>query len=210
MKKEEGTVRKKEVKAILFDLDGVLVDSLDAWHAVFTDILKELGKPPILKKEFKGYFGMPLSKDIELFFQGKTPKWINAQKDRFFRKNKHLVRIFPHTSTILKETRKKRLKTAIISNSTRSIVGSVLKDKGLRGYFDAILTAEDVGKGKPNPEMVKKACRLLGVRPSQAIVVGDTQNDMKAGKRAGCTTIGYKTKGDFCVKSLRMVMEIVK
>jgi len=203
-------VRKKEVKAILFDLDGVLVDSFDAWHAVFTDILKGIGKPTIPKKEFRGYFGMPLSKDIKLFFRGKTPKWINAQKDRFFRKNKHLVRIFPHTSTILKETRKKRLKTAIISNSTRSIVGSVLKDKGLRGYFDAILTAEDVGKGKPNPEMVKKACRLLGVKPSEAVVVGDTQNDMKAGKRAGAITVGFKTKGDYTVARLSSVILLIE
>ena len=203
-------MRKKEVKAILFDLDGVLVDSFDAWHAVFTDILKGIGKPTIPKKEFRGYFGMPLSKDIKLFFRGKTPKWINAQKDKFFKRNNHLVRIFPHTSSLLQETRKRGLKTAIISNSTRSIVRSVLKDQGLRRYFDAILTAEDVRMGKPNPEMVKKACRLLGVRPSQAIVVGDTQNDMKAGKCAGTITIGFRTKGEFTVRKLSSIMALIE
>ena len=65
-------MRRKEIKAILFDLDGVLVDSLDAWHATFNEIRRREGMPPVPKGVFRKHFGIPPEQDIRLFFPGKT------------------------------------------------------------------------------------------------------------------------------------------
>lgn len=203
-------MRKREVKAVLFDLDGVLVDSLDAWHATFNSIRREERQPPVPKAVFRKNFGIPPEQDIKLFFPGKTIAQVSALKDRHFVKKKHLVRIFPHTLPVLREARKRGLKTALISNSTRSIVSSILNTHNLAGFFDAVVAIQDARHGKPHPEMVLKACRKLGVKPREALLVGDTGNDMLAGKQAGCTTIGYRTKGQHTIAKLGDIFTILR
>ncbi len=203
-------MRRREVKAILFDLDGVLVDSFDAWHAVFNEAMKLQGKKPIPKGEYRKNFGIPVDQDIKLYFQGKTPMWIQKQKNKLFPKKRHLVRLFPSTVPTLAKVKKLKIRTALISNSTRKIVHSVLGHFRIGRYFDVLVTAEDVRRGKPNPEMVLNACKKLRVNPSQAILVGDTQNDMIAGRRAGCIAVGYKTKGMYTITKLSSIISLLK
>ena len=68
---------------------------------------------------------------------------------------------------------------------------------------------EDVKRRKPAPDSVLKACRLLNVKPKDAILIGDTENDMIAGKRAGCATVGYKIRGDFRIKNLKDILKLI-
>ena len=65
-----------------------------------------------------------------------------------------------------------------------------------------IETMEDVKRGKPAPDMIVKACKMLKVKPQHAILIGDTRNDIIAGKRAGCIVVGYKIKGDYRIEGL--------
>ena len=75
-------MRKKEVKAILFDLDGVLVDSLDAWFHVFNDTLKYFGLKTLPKKEFSKSFGKPMEYDLENYFVGKAEQEVTEQYNK--------------------------------------------------------------------------------------------------------------------------------
>lgn len=198
-----------EVKAVLFDLDGVLVDSLDAWFYVFNDTLEHFGLNKLKKEEFSKSFGKPIEYDLKNHFTGKTEQEVMQQYNKFFKKRKDYVKLFPHSAEVLKNIRKRKLKLGLISNSTNFIVMSVLNHYKLRKYFDVVITMEDVKHRKPAPDSVLKACRLLKVSPKNAIFIGDSINDVIAGKSAGVVTIGYKIEGDYRINELKKVLKFV-
>ena len=78
-------MRKKEVKAALFDLDGVLVDSLDAWFYVFNDTLKHFGLKELSKEEFAKDFGAPIERDMKKHYKNRTIKEVESQYNKNFK-----------------------------------------------------------------------------------------------------------------------------
>ena len=205
MKKEEDIVLNKEVKAVLFDMDGVLVDSLDAWFHVFNDTLEYFKLKKLTRKEFAKGFGSPIEQDLKNHFIGKTVKEVAGCFDLHFSKRKRLVKIFPESRKALESLKERKIKLALLSNSTKFIVLTILKHHKIKKYFDAIVAMQDVKRRKPAPDMVLKACKKLRVNPKNTILVGDTKNDMIAGKRAGCVTVGYKIKGDYKINALQEI-----
>ncbi|HLG23800.1 MAG TPA: HAD family phosphatase [Candidatus Nanoarchaeia archaeon] len=203
-------MQKKEVKAVLFDMDGVLVDSVDAWFHVFNDTLSKFGREKLSRKNFENGFGSPIQRDMKVHFKGRTIDEVIKSYNQSFVKRKKLVKLFPHSLPVLREMKRKKIKTALITNSSRGIAFAILNHFKLRKYFNAVVTIQDVKNGKPAPDMPLLACRKLKVSPRQSIQVGDTQNDMVAGKKAKCITVGYKTKGDFTIRKMEEILEIIK
>lgn len=210
MKEEADIVQRKEVKAILFDMDGVLVDSLDAWYHVFNHTLRHFGLKTVSKNEFKRDFGAPIEHVMKKYFKGKTAKEVVSVFISNFKKNAMHVRLFPQSLPVLKSLKKKKMKMGLITNSAKQIVHTALSHFHLKSYFNVVVTMDDVKRRKPAPDMVLKACSLLEVKPRNTILVGDTKNDMIAGRRAGCITVGYKIKGDFKVNNLKRVIKIIQ
>ena len=200
---------KKEVKAILFDLDGVLVDSEKAWFRVINDACRHFGFKHVQKEQFEKRFGAPIEDDVKFLFRGRTIKEVEAFYNKDFGRRAKFVKLFPQSKIALKKLRDRKVKLGLISNSTTLIVSAILKRFGLKKYFNAVVTMDDVKKGKPAPDMVLKACKMLKVKPKNTILVGDTKNDMIAGKRAGCVTIGYKVEGDYKIKSLKKIERFI-
>ena len=163
----------------------------------------------ITKKDFSRDFGSPIEQDIKNYFTGKTVNEVAECFDRFFPKRKKLVKIFPESKKVLETLKKRKIKLALLSNSTRYIVLTILEHHKIREYFDAVVAMQDVKKRKPAPDMVLKACKMLKVKPRNALLVGDTKNDMIAGKRAGCVTVGYKIKGDYGIESLEQIERFI-
>ncbi|MBS3101485.1 HAD family phosphatase [Candidatus Woesearchaeota archaeon] len=192
---------KHKVKAVLFDLDGVLVDSKNAWFHVFNDTLKHFGVKPVSKKWFSKIFGNTIEKNIKIFIK-ITTKEANKLAIKYFAKNRKYVRVFPNSVNVLKKLSNNNVKMALITNTPKRILVPTLRHYKLKKYFKAIVTVDDVKRGKPAPDMALKACRMLKVRPKNTILVGDTKNDMIAGKRAECITVGYKINGDYKVSRL--------
>lgn len=209
MKKEADIVQKEVVKAVLFDLDGVLVDSEKAWFHVINDTCRHFGFKPVPKREFEKRFGAPIEDDVKYLFRGRTIKEVEAFYNADFGKRAKLVKLFPQSRIALKRLKAKKLKLGLISNSTMLIVSAILGNFRLKKYFDVVVTMDNVKKRKPAPDMALKACRLLKVKPKNTILVGDTRNDMLAGKRAGCVTIGYKVKGDYKINNLAKIERFI-
>lgn len=197
-------MQRREVKAVLFDLDGVLLDSVDAWHHTYNCIMAHFNKRHMARKDFLRIFGNTIEKNVKMIVDIPA-KEADMLAIRYFDRNKKYVRVFPETKNVLERLLNSRLKIALITNTPKKILIPTLKHYKLKKYFKAIVTVDDVKRGKPAPDMVLKACKMLKVNPKNAILVGDTKNDMIAGKRAGCVTVGYRIKGDYRINSLNEI-----
>ena len=210
MKKEEDTVRKREVKAVLFDLDGVLVDSFEAWFHTFNDGLKHFGLRKLSRTEFSKQFGGPIERDIKKYFVGKTVEEVKNMHNSNFMKWKNYVKLNQQSKTILGKIKNKKIKLGLITNSTRFIASTILSHFNLKKYFKVIVTMDDVKRRKPAPDMILKACKIMKVKPKNTILVGDSKNDLLAGRRAGCVTVGYKINGDYKINELNSITRFLK
>ena len=197
------------IKAVLWDMDGVLVDSIDAWYFIINDTLNHFGLASISRAKFEKRFGASIENDVKTLYIGKSIKEVELAYNLNFKKRKKYVRIFPNSELVLKNLKKKKLKLGLLTNSTEKITMEILEHIKIKKYFDVILTMNDVRRRKPAPDMVLKACRKLKINPENAIVVGDTDNDMIAGKRAGCVTVGYMIKGDYGINRLKEIEKFI-
>jgi HAD superfamily hydrolase (TIGR01509 family) len=103
-----------------------------------------------------------------------------------------------------------KLHIGCVTNSHRRLVTRTLRNTALLDYFEAIITADDVLRPKPAPDMILKVCRELGVMPSSAVFVGDTETDLIAAARAGCIFVGYQMDTSISIKGLEELAGWIK
>ena len=187
------------MKAILFDLDGVLIDSFDSWYLAFNKTLEKFGKRKVSPREFREKcWGPDLRYNMGKFGLGDDAiEYCQAQHINHIKE----IKIFPETREIL-DLLKEKVKLGLVTNTPANDVYKTLEFFDLKNYFDVIVTGDDVKKGKPDPEIVIKACESLGLDPIDVMLVGDTRSDVLAGKSAGCTTVGLDVESDFKIKKL--------
>ena len=195
-----------KAKAILFDLDGVLIDSLDAWWHALNDALKKFDLEEISKEEFVSkYWGYDLYTNLK---KASLPLEIGITCSRLYKNHIDKIKLHPKALDILEKT--ENLKRGLVTNTPKDCKKEVLKKFGLERYFDVVVTGDDVSRGKPDPEIIFKACNHLEVDPKETIMVGDTDSDVKAAKLAGCSAVGIGIKGDVTLKDLSELLEILK
>ena len=185
-------------QAILFDMDGVLVDSLDSWWMALNSALKRYKHQEITRDEFmKTYWGHDLKANLKrLQLNPEVAQFCNVTYGNHI----DYIRIYPDTTATLQ--RLSTYKKAIITNTPTDCARQILKKFNIESYFQQIITSDDVQKAKPDPEIVFKACERLGVDPKTVILVGDTVSDVKAGQAAGCIVVGLKTPADITIQTL--------
>jgi 2-phosphoglycolate phosphatase len=186
------TLHLQGVKAVLFDLDGTLVDSSEA---IINAVEKALESKEITCKraEVAGIIGMPL----ENIFGVLAPSLSNAEvwqlvnEYRRYYMMHHIenTSIHPSTQMVLRKLRARGLKLGIITAKYREPVMDVLVHFGIVDLFDAIVTGYEVKRHKPAPDIVLEAAKKLEVDPRECVVAGDSPLDVRAGKRAGAFTI---------------------
>ena len=199
-----------ELKAVIFDMDGVILDSFDAWFNVVNLARKELKLKSISKEEFRNNaWGTSVQADVKKYYKNKSIKEISALYKRLMLKSIGKTRIMPDAIHIIQAVRKKGIKTGLVTNSFKSIVSKALEFHKINGYFDAVVTADDVDRVKPYPDPLVKICEKLGIMPQETIYVGDTKTDYKAGKSAGCMVVGLNTKGDLVIGQLSDLRQLI-
>jgi phosphoglycolate phosphatase/pyrophosphatase PpaX len=201
---------RKNIKAVLFDLDGVLIDSYHAWYRQFNDALKHFGHKPIPERVFRHHWGQSTEEDVRIFMSERTPDQVRRYFSRHFDDYVHYVRVNPLAHDTLKKLCAMRLKLGCVTNSHRSIVKKILKNAHLEKFFAVVVTADDVKNPKPSPDMIVHACQRLRVEPGETLFLGDTTTDVQAGKRAGCVVIGYNMKSVPAVKHLKQFVALIK
>ena len=189
---------KLKPSGILFDLDGVLVDSFDAWLAALNDALKIFNHKEITKDEFiEKYWGHDLFDNLDkmnLTFE------VGVACNNFYKRHVDKIKIYPDTKDILNQLNMYR--KGVITNTPKDSAVKVLKQFDIDRYFEFVLTSDDVEISKPNPEIVLKSCELLNSKPDEVILIGDTKSDVEAGKSAGCKVIGVNVDADYIIQNI--------
>lgn len=191
--------------ALLFDLDGVLVDSVDAWLAALNTAMKISGNRLISKEEFiENYWGFDLNNTISKIGLDKK---IVAICNKSYENHINKVRLMPE----VKETLEKLInyKKGIITNTPKNRTMQVIDKLNLGNYFSTIVTSDDVENSKPSPEIIFKACKNLNVKSEEVVSIGDTLSDVKAGKAAGCTVIGLNIQADYKIEKISEIITIL-
>ncbi len=182
------------IKAVIFDVDGTLVDTLDIMAEAAEIVAKEFGLTGNIR-EIKNFVGMKPEDIIREFFKVKDEEKIQKIKKRWAEEALRLVadekkaRLFPGVIETLKWLKANGIKTAVGSSLLTHMIEKIGEAYGFLKYIDEYVGSDQVKNGKPDPETFLKAAEKLGVKPSEAIVIGDTHYDIIAGKKGGFKTI---------------------
>lgn len=191
MKKED----KKKYKAIIFDLDGTLIDSMPYHFRAFKETLKEHGVSmrDARLKNFMGSSTRQILRDIKKVypFEGKIEDIREERRYHYFRAVGDKNILFDGVEKEIKNL-KKKYKLAIATGSSR-VTARYSLNKKFQSYFDTIVTLNDVSSGKPSPDQLFLAAKRLKVRPSDCLMVGDSAYDILAAKGAGMDSLGVLT-----------------
>ena len=180
------------MRAIVFDMDGLMIDSEKIYWAVGREIAREFGKKVSDQTLGRMMGRSPL--DSVVIFARETgitmePKALHELREaRVLRALKAGVEPMPGLIDVLQKY-KPRYKLGIATSAPRYMVDVILAGLKIAHYFDAIQTSDDVKDGKPEPEIYLKAFARLDVPPREGVVLEDSSNGATAGKRAGAYVI---------------------
>ncbi|WP_457597168.1 phosphoglycolate phosphatase [Hydrogenimonas sp.] len=190
-------------RAILFDLDGTLIDSVPDLAAALADTMRALGREPCDEARVREWVGngarvlvkRALCGGMEIdesacagIFDDALATFMRAYEKRMCEK----TRLYPEVATTLSRLREKGAKMAVVTNKPGPFVAPILRHLGIEGHFDLIVGGEDLPRKKPDPMPLLHACEKLGVQPSEAVMVGDSRNDIEAAKRAGMPAVAVR------------------
>ena len=197
---------KIKPSAILFDMDGVLVNSFEAWWKSLNITLKYYNYKEVTRDEFtKIYWGHGLRDNVKKM--GFDPA-VGQHCNVIYGQNIDDIKIYKDTKYTLQ--RLNNYEKVVITNTPTNLAKKILEKFSIDLFFKHIITSDDVINEKPDPEIVLTACKKLNVNPKTVALVGDTESDIKAGKAAGCTVIGFKIGGDYKIKSLIELIDILE
>ena len=170
------------VKAILFDLDGVLVDSYEVWFHLLNAVAQKNKYAPITREQYKNSWGQGLEVDVKLYYTRHTIEQLRAEYDVLYPDFLHHMKVMDGAATTLQGI---TLPKAVITNSPVGLAKKALAAAKLDGYLDTVVGSDEVPHSKPAPDGILEACRRLGVKPAETIMIGDSRFDEGAAKAAG-------------------------
>jgi pyrophosphatase PpaX len=184
------------IKAILFDMDGVLIDSLEANYSHLNSLIAHFGKPRLTLKDYQEkYWGSHFNDQMKKIFGKISRKKRKEIIDYYTKISPTFVKkqkLYPNVKKILKKL-KKKYKLALVTSTLSKITENVLNYFSIKNFFDVVVNGEMVKNPKPAPDAVLLACKKLKIKPEEAVYVGDNYQDVNAGKKAGCLTIAITT-----------------
>lgn len=187
--------------AVLFDMDGVILDSMAQHAALWQELLAREGFQIPLRfiLENEGALGAGVlagflkeqgrdSKDVSTLIRGL----LNRQAELYLSRHADKVRPYPQAREVLQELKRRRMPAALVTSSRRALVDTCLPND-LLALFDAVVTAEDVSQHKPHPEPYLAAAEALGKRPRECLVVENAPAGIKSALAAGATCFALCT-----------------
>ena len=186
-------------KAVIFDMDGLLINSEPLWNQALIELIKEYGDIDKYQDTGHKFLGMKQEAELQYLLDNEilSGDIKNLAKERI-----NLVigimdkrlQMMSGALELLDELLKQKYLTALASSSPKVVIEYVVKKLKLKRYFTVIVSADEVKIGKPDPEVYLFTAKELKVKPEDCIVFEDAPNGVKAANTAGMKTIGVISK----------------
>ncbi|HOJ77348.1 MAG TPA: HAD-IA family hydrolase [Bacillota bacterium] len=203
-----------QVEAVIFDMDGVIIDSEPIYYQVNLEIFNQLGIN-LTETEYQKYVGIT---DTDMWNQLKAtyqlPQTIQQLLEFQVRQNRELLSTYPFEPIsgvvqLLNRLKHNRIKIGLASSSPLHLIETVLEKCNIRNYFDVIVSSEQVANGKPAPDIYLLAAKQLAVNPGRCWAIEDSTNGVKAAKAAGMSCIGYVNPNSYN-QDLKLADQVVE
>ncbi len=183
-----GSRRKGDLRGVIFDMDGVIIDSHPAHRRAWQKFLENLGQK--ISEDDLDYIldGRKRSEILRHFFGELSEPEIVAygrRKDEFFQQAFLEVRPVPGVLEFFDHLRRRKIAMAIATSASKARTCSTLDRLQLTSHFKVIVTGDDVAEGKPDPAIYRVACQRLGVSPENALAIEDAVSGVRAANGAG-------------------------
>ena len=184
------THHKVSVQAVLFDLDGTLLDSVELYRHSLIAALRDCGLEPPSGARVYQSMGLPGVEGLQAIgvppdqARGVWLRWVEWES-----RLADLVRPYLGIAPLLGKLRAAGYHLGIVTSRTQSTLDAIPAALDLLPLVDVLVTRDDIVEGKPHPAPILHALERLGMSPSQCVYVGDATYDIEAGRRAGCLTV---------------------
>ena len=177
--------------AVLFDLDGTLIDSIDLIVNSARHAFEKCGHPMPTREEWIADLGLPLRTMFGRFIADESmmEQLVAGYREYQLANHDRLVRPYEEVASTLEALHGRGYELAVVTSKSEPLAKRGLAHVGLEGFFDVIVGLESCTRHKPDPEPVRTALDRLGIGPEAAAFVGDSPHDMVAGREAGVTTV---------------------
>ena len=184
------------LQAVLFDLDGTLVDSLDLIIMCWQHTTEQHLGYRIAREQVLPTIGRPLGECLDELAPGQGEVMLAIYRAYNLEHHDHLIRLPDGTHAMLQALRDRGLRTGLVTAKGREIAGLALVRFDLGSLLDVLVTHESTPHHKPHPAPVLFACDALGLPPAAACFVGDSVFDIQSGRAAGAQAVGVAWGAD--------------
>lgn len=179
------------IKAVLFDMDGVLVDAQDWHYEALNDALALFGMEISRSEHLATFDGLPTRRKLEILTKTRgLPAQLHSflndfKQQRTFEITIERCKPLFHHQFALSRLKREGRKLVVCSNSIRKTVETMMEQSSLIEYLDFFLSNQDVEKSKPHPEIYTTAIERLGLKPEECLILEDNDHGIQAAKASG-------------------------
>ena len=202
-----------EIKAIAFDLDGTLVETLPDLHESATRMLAQIGRPAVSESIVRAYIGDGVDRLVKRLLTGESggepdAALFETAAEKF---RSHYTSVLTRAShpfagvvSTLEILRERGFKLACVTNKPARFTEPLLEGLGLTAYLDVVISGDSLPRKKPDPLPLLHTARAFGIEPAQLLMVGDSPVDTQAARVAGCPVfcVPYGYRGALTVQEL--------
>ncbi len=184
-----------KIRAILFDMDGVLIEAKDWHYEALNKALRLFGMEISRMEHLTTFDGLPTKDKLKMLSLEKglplgLHDFINELKQQYTMDLVYsLCKPRFHHEYALSKLKEEGYKMAVCSNSVRNTIEVMMQKASLEMYLDFYISNEDVKKGKPDPEMYNKAIERMRLHPKECMIVEDNENGIKAARASGANVM---------------------
>lgn len=203
------------IKAVIFDMDGVLIDAKEWHYEALNRALLLFGMEISRADHLTTFDGLPTKRKLEMLtvtdgLPKELHRFLNDLKQAYTLElvSSRCRPTFGHEFALAR-LKARGLKLAVASNSVRNTVVTMMDRANLARHLDVMLSNEDVSRSKPDPEIYRTAMERLGVTPDEALIVEDNEHGIKAARASGAHLLVVRTPADVTLSNIdRRISEI--